>query len=69
MKVVQTFPQERIPKRIQEKIVVLDMRNVEDPASRGHSQGEDAHAQVARADNVVEHVPSQIDSNDSEGTS
>ena len=42
MKVAQTIPQERIPNPILEQVVVLDVRNVEDPASREHSRGKDA---------------------------
>ena len=42
VKVAQTIPQERIPNPVLEQVVVLDVRNVEDPASREHSRGGDA---------------------------
>ena len=44
VEMAHTIPHERIPNPILEQIVVLDMRNVEDHASREHRRGEDAQS-------------------------
>ena len=48
VEIAHTIPQERIPNPILEQIVVLDMRNVEQRASRELSRGEDAHKSSRR---------------------
>ena len=44
VEMAHTIPLERIPNPILEQIVVLDMRNVEDHASREQGRGEDAQS-------------------------